>query len=484
MARTTAIIYIRKSLVIKGGASPASPEMQEQACLRVAQSLNLRAEVYTDAEGHWSGKTEDRPQWTRLRARLKAPDVAALIVYNWSRAVRNVKLLLALVDELDHADIRFIATDNQIDTGSASGRFALTVIAAADEYESNVSSERRISTIDYLRRHKGRHYGLAPFGTRRELRDGERVLVPDTRPQPNGTDHEALMEVYTRWVTTRSSYERTTISLNADGWHFRNRHGALREFTPDDVKRCLHSHWILAGYVTVGRAYRGHYEIIPGSHAPILPDSLTAAVGARLADHKKHGQRHGRPRLYPLAGLVHCEACGARLVGFAPATARRYNHRIRCQHGQPRSYRADMLETAAREHMAALSVPADYLERSADDVMRWLQAEQGGGRELGERAKIELSLSRLTELYTDGVIDRAEYNEKRAFYLAKMPPASADVPSVAGVELYGLPEFSELARHCEPQILRDLAWALYEKITVDAVGGLTYHARQWCKGWA
>ncbi len=196
MPRTVALIYTRKSMVRRGQPDPTSPEMQEAACLEKAKSLKLKPELYSDIEGRHSGTTENREAWQRCRSRLGDPDVSALIVYAWGRAVRNTKLLLQLIDDCRAADVRFISVSQNIDSNTADGLMILTITAAVDAAEAGRASERRIETIDYLRRHKGRFYGIAPFGTSLVRRGDTWVLVPSEKPQTNGSDHSALKRLY------------------------------------------------------------------------------------------------------------------------------------------------------------------------------------------------------------------------------------------------------------------------------------------------
>lgn len=277
--RKTALVYVRKSFVKAGGPAPASPEMQAQACERALRELGLEPELHVDAKGHLSGKNEDRPAWQTVRKRLHDPDVAVLAVYTWNRAVRNAKLLLALVDELDDLGIRFIAVQNNIDTSTAAGHFQLTVMAAADEYESNVASERRVETIEHLRRVKGRHYGLPPFGTERKAHEGDLVLFASEKSQPNGSDHAALKHIYELYGGGHETIYTLSKRLNREGWSARDRNGQLKPWSVDDVRRVLTHYWIYAGYVPIGKGRER--EVIRGSHSAILPEALTTPVAAR-----------------------------------------------------------------------------------------------------------------------------------------------------------------------------------------------------------
>lgn len=455
-----------------GSTAPAAPEHQRA---RIASVLaSYVAEWYEDIDGHSSGLSDDRPAWRQLLARLPSPDVAAVVVESWEKAARNVRLLLELVDECDRLGVRFISASDNIDTRTADGRFQLTVLGAVAEHYARRTGERRAASIDHLRRERGRHYGLAPFGTLRVQQDGERVLVPSDRQQPNGPDHAALVRAYEMYADSRASLRAVADRLNAEGWRYRDRRGALREWTYDDVRRVYASHWLYAGYITIGRAHREQIEILPGSHNAILPDALIAPVALRLEQSHKPGARKRRPYLYPLTGLLYC-ACGQRLVGGYNFGTRRYVHKLRCTRGNAWYVRSDVVEQMVRERIAGLRVPDEAQASTAADVLAHLaQAATGDA----ERDRVRVAVERLAELYADGAISRAQYDQMRAQYEAQMP-RQVDAPGPVA----DLPPMADVVLAAPPELLRDMAHALYERVTLDA-GALSYAPREWCAGWA
>lgn len=491
MSRTTALIYVRKSQVKSGGAAPASPELQEQACRAAAAPHHWMVEVHVDAEGHRSGKTANRPGWQAVRARLADPEVAALIVHSHDRAFRNLRALLEMADECQRLGVRLVLVKEQLDVTTAQGRFMLSLLGSFGEFESNIASERRVETIEHLRRERGRHYGLAPFGTERRPHNGDRALFPSARIQPRGTDHAALVRLYEIYVAQGLSNRRIAVQLNAEGWHYRDRYGRLRPWSADDVRRALASHWLYSGLVTIGRAYRDKIEFIRGNHAPILPDALTAAVAARLASFApRRGRGKRAPRVYPLTGLLFCAGCGARLRGGLENGNRRYVHPLPCAAGWQNSRLSNALDAQVQEHIATRSIPPELMARHQADVIAALAAEQGATSPEAERQRLEQMVARLQELYVDGEMERADYDRRKASLLRQMP-APAEIPPLDPASARFLPSKDDLRpgtdesiRSAPPVMLRDMARSLYERITVGERGELEYKPRAWCVGWA
>lgn len=80
----TALLYIRHS-VVKDRADEVSPERQRANCIAEAERQGWSYELYEDAEGHRSGRTEQRPGWQALKAQLGRPDMAAVVVESLSK---------------------------------------------------------------------------------------------------------------------------------------------------------------------------------------------------------------------------------------------------------------------------------------------------------------------------------------------------------------------------------------------------------------
>lgn len=460
--KTVALCYVRKSLVKEGGIDPASPEIQRRQLAAWCTTAHLEPEWHEDADGHQSGRNLRRTGWLQVRARLAQPDVAALVVTSWDRAARSAQELLAVADACDRASARFVSVTDNIDTRTADGRLQLTILAGVAEHYSRRVGEWRAAAIDQLRRNRGRHYGTAPFGTQRVPKDGDLVLVPSDLTQPNGTDHAALLRVYQLFSIDRLSYDRVALTLNADGWRYRNRYGELRPWTPEDVRRAVRQHWIYSGNVIIGQVDRGPVEVIPGSHGQLLPTPLTTAAGQRVATFRARGRWPHPPRRAPLTGLLYC-VCGERYrARGSDGDGPRYGGAHACPLGHPHSVAASVVEQATREYLAGLRFSDSVVLDTSQATVRSLMADPADTEAEAER--IRLALARLVDLYTAGEVDREIYRAKKAQLEAAMPQATATPPTLA------VPAIGEAILGASDTILRDLAPLLLERIVVNAPG--------------
>ena len=62
MARDLALIYLRKSVLVRGAVDLYSEERQKQSCLSIPAIRKWKSEIYTDfTKGHHSGRSGSEP---------------------------------------------------------------------------------------------------------------------------------------------------------------------------------------------------------------------------------------------------------------------------------------------------------------------------------------------------------------------------------------------------------------------------------------
>lgn len=87
-----------------------------------------------------SGARTDRPGLQHALASLQPG--ATLIVWKLDRLGRSLSHLVAIIGELNRADVRVVSLTEAIDTQSSAGRFTFHLIAALAEFERSLISER------------------------------------------------------------------------------------------------------------------------------------------------------------------------------------------------------------------------------------------------------------------------------------------------------------------------------------------------------
>ena len=95
------------------------------------------------------GKNAVRPELDKALAYLRQGDV---LVITWlSRAVRSLKHLLALADELRGRGVSLVGQRQQIDTTTPTGRLVFHVLGAIDEFQRELVVEGTRGGLDAAR---------------------------------------------------------------------------------------------------------------------------------------------------------------------------------------------------------------------------------------------------------------------------------------------------------------------------------------------
>ena len=198
-----AVGYVRVSTTrqaSEGVSLDAQRAAIEAECAR--RGLRLSA-VFAD-EGV-SGRRSDREGLARAIDAAKAKR-AAFVVYSLSRFARSTADALRLIADLDRSGCAFVSVGETIDTGSACGRFTLTVLAGAAQLEADSAAERTRDALAYLRANGRRTGGSVPFGY---MDEGGRLVAHPVE----GEVVEAILVLRGKGATLRAIVE----TLNAHG---------------------------------------------------------------------------------------------------------------------------------------------------------------------------------------------------------------------------------------------------------------------------
>lgn len=430
-----ALGYSRKSMV-RNAVDEISPARQRAAITAEAERHGLVVELFEDAEGHRSGRTEKRPGWLALKSRLDDPGVRAVIVESLSRASRSIRDLFVFVGELEKRHIALISLKENFDTSTAMGRAFLGVIAILNQFESDVASERMKMTISYRRATHKIHFGLAPFGTTYRKTDhsliassegiwrcGTHIAVgsADANPFIASTDVQwfgymdavhACFEIYAR---NQTGFVDCSDKLNELGYMYRNRNGLPRPFESNDVRRMIAAAPLYAGHITNGRAKDALGVVIESAHDPIIDpvlcDRLIQVHQARHGKFSRSGSGGRAKRVYLIADL-YCAECGAHMKGEFQKGRRYYRHvytKKKCN--QTLYVRADVVEQQVIARLEQFEAPREMKERIKAKARalaeKSVNPEWKAARAVIDR--VEAKLARLHELYIDGEISKPDF---------------------------------------------------------------------------
>ena len=146
---------LRKTL--SRGRADADPATRQTRPGQIAPKTAYGCDkIFTDKT---SGKLAERPELDKALAYLREGDV--LVITRLSRAMRSLKHLLALVDELRERGVGLIVLKQQIDTTTPAGRLVFHVLGAIDEFQRELIVEGTREGLDAARA-RGRTGGRKP----------------------------------------------------------------------------------------------------------------------------------------------------------------------------------------------------------------------------------------------------------------------------------------------------------------------------------
>ena len=159
-----------------------------------------------------SGKLAERPELGKCLAYLREGDV--LVITRLSRAMRSLKHLLAVADELRERGVGLVVLKQHIDTTTPHGRLVFSVLGAVDEFTRELIVEGTREGLAAARargRTGGRRRKLTPAQVRHA-----RALYAETGE--DGKRRYSVAEI----AALLGGVSRTTI---------------YRALDPDDIKR-------------------------------------------------------------------------------------------------------------------------------------------------------------------------------------------------------------------------------------------------------
>lgn len=483
-----ALCYYRLS-INKDGEQPLSIEKQRAGVRRLVMENGWTYEEYADDQGRQSRQTLNRPALQKLLARVEDPDVAAVVVYDLDRFTSTMAGY-SLIKEIHELGVKIVSVRGAVNMENAEGRFLAKLKVALSGLEVEKTSERQRETAKHLRE-SGRVLGFPPFGTHRHGKEKILRANPDAT-QPNGLDIDAVRLAYELYTSGEHSQDSVARALNADGWLFRSRRGELRPFKSSDVQRLCRKWPVYAGYVQTGKATDPETTYIPGTHEPLLPLRLTAAMCAMVRVGRR-GNTGGYNSPMPLSGRLACAHCGVVFQGNRKRKGRdfiHYHHRnmLQCSNNvewQSSRIPQDIAHTAVMEHLRSLTPPDELINAAKSDAIERVRIDTNAKSAVHEVSRLQGAIRRLTTAYIDvGAISEEDYTQRIALLKSELEAAERasavadfDIRSIFVNGMADLPELND-AR------LREIVAALYVRVNVSADHTFTFEPHKWCAGWA
>jgi len=437
-----------------------SSDQQSQAHTIQSQVTALRARIEADGarlgpesefvDDGYSGSTLLRPDLERLRDAVASGAVDRLYVHSPDRLARKYAYQVLLVDEWQRAGLEIVFLNHELG-GSPEDELLLQVQGMIAEYERAKILERSRRG----KRHKARSgsvsvLGGAPYGYRY-------ITVAEGGGQARyeicEDEARVVRQIFT-WVgRERVSIAEVTRRLTGAG--VCTRSGKTwwdRTSVWDMLRNPAYRGQAAFGKTRTGplqprlRAQRGHplqprrgcsTHDVPAAEWLLIPvpalvsEALFAGVQNQLEENRRRARQRRRGARYLLQGLLVCACCGYAYYGKAISLRARKGHTrdyayYRCvgsdayRFGGQRvcantQVRTDRLEEAVWQEVGRLLKEPERLVHEYERRLEALQTPPGeiDARRVEQQiAKLRQAIERLIDGYTEGYIDKAEFEPR------------------------------------------------------------------------
>lgn len=131
-------------------------EAQRRALRAEAQRRGWDLDIVEDAG--YSGRSDSRPGYVDVLARMKRGEADVLMVYKLDRVSRSVQHFAGLLHTATRQDWSLVALDMQVDMTTPNGRLVAHILVAVAQWEAEVIGARTKDAMAEARA-KGRSFG-------------------------------------------------------------------------------------------------------------------------------------------------------------------------------------------------------------------------------------------------------------------------------------------------------------------------------------
>ncbi len=476
-------IYIRWSTDEQGHGTTRDVQLEACRHLILSRGWQVREDLVFVDEGH-SGATLQRPAMERLRQRVQAGEVDAVVVYKLDRLTRSLLDAVDLVWREWRDRCELLSAREPIDTTTPLGKLLFAILATFAEHERETIRERMWAGR-LKRASAGRSPGFpVPYGYRKGSAPGLLEPHPEEAPvvqlifrlREGGIGQGPLSVRQIATYLNNCGYP----AKRGGRWH------------PSAVAKVL-SNPLYTGRLIWGRN-RGELGEGPAridtvaQIPPLVSTEQYARVQALAAAGRRRRQAAKRPFL--LAGLLRCGRCGGPMVGNRCGRWSYYRcaRRVREKSCLAPSVPAEPLEQAvlarldARFGAAAGQLAAELARQAVEQERAQRQAELDRLRRHWER--LGAASERIDADYRRGELSGAERRQLLEQLDEERQQLARQIEGLSS----GLAVPTLDVGPCPPegwwrgaqQELRPALWLLLDSAKVDKEGDTCHLTLRWC----
>ncbi len=431
MAQDRAVFYARVSTEEEKQVNALAKQVQENKDVIASKGWEL-IDGYID-EGKSGTKVKGRTEYQRLLADMDEDKFDIIVIKSQDRLQRNTKDWYIFADHLNKTGKRlFLYMDNKFFIPSEDALITGIKAILAEEYSRdlskklNNSNKRRIEQAKRGERvnamGNGQTYGYT-------IKDRRWVIVPE--------EAEIVRKMYELYLELHS-LRKVRNAMNEQG--YRNKKGNL--FTEEVIGRVIKNE-MHKGWVILNRHHRDfdtkeiiqkdeeEWVIVKDDHEAIVSEEVWDTVNDEIQSHRNSGNS-GRGRKVGtdlLSGKMFCASCGAVLWKHQSNGYTNWYCSGKMGRGDLACAEPSTISSVqVRKYLVTLA--DKYLDYSTVEYSKallkkrsinWLQdlrsrlsTPNDNGAIEAEVEKLERKKAKLLDAYTDDIISKEEFRDKKA----------------------------------------------------------------------
>jgi DNA invertase Pin-like site-specific DNA recombinase len=285
-------IYTRQSRT-RPGAAVSSCEAQGKICADFANGhgLALADEQFDDA-GETS-ESLDRPALKRLLKKVEQGEIDHVVVYSIDRLTRKLRDLSRLLDVFERNGVKLSVVTDPNFGASAAHRLTSNIVAAASEFQFDLTRERMADARAALKRQGRRVAGRVPFGYRADR--STKQLVADLA-------EAAIVRQVFELAAAGSRPQEI-----ADRFNREKNIGARGQTGSWTARQILK---LLSNPIYTGAIHDGP-GTLPGRHEAIVTPAVFEQVRESIEARRSREPGRTAPKVnWLLRGILKCGVCG------------------------------------------------------------------------------------------------------------------------------------------------------------------------------
>lgn len=358
-AASLCAIYTRQSRTRYGQLS--SCEAQRAICTEMVHEFdwNLSAESFDDS-GEPS-ESLDRPGLQRLITAIESGQVCRVIVYSIDRLTRKLSDLHQLSSLFERYNVLVsVVTDPRFGE-TAAARLMTNIVAAASEFQQDITRERMADVRAALKRKGRRVAGRVPFGFTTDPTTKQSIVQSSAAVTVHQMFQFAITGKYPREIAD---------AANAAGW--KNQNGVAGRWTARQILKILSN-------PAYARSIRNGQGMLPGNHSAIVSNTVFEQVRSLIRNRRSRIPGRAKPAIeWPLRGILKCGQCQRLMTGRLSGYKNRYYRYYRCgSHAGGRApCQSVSIPAFEIEEYVRLQISAECHRQGQQLAMQWVSLDE------------------------------------------------------------------------------------------------------------